>query len=91
MVTAEVNTPAALSRWCAAGTIEVDVLRDDSGTWDTVPASGHDWCHGERWHDEYHGKDPGCCAGPGERESWACECECHAGRRSAWIMARSED
>ena len=67
-----------LSRWCAAGTIEVDVLREDFKTWDTVTASGHKWCQGERWHDEYHGKDPGCCAGPEERESWACECRCHA-------------
>lgn len=31
-------------------------------------------------------RDPGCCAGPEERESWACECLCHAERRSAWIM-----
>jgi len=66
------------SRWCAAGTIEIDVLREDFKTWETVPASGHGWCRGERWHDEWHGKDPGCCAGSEERESWACECDCHA-------------
>ena len=67
-----------LSRWCAAGAIEVDELGEDYKTWETVSVSGHDWCRGERWHDEYHGKDPGCCAGPEERESWACECDCHA-------------
>ena len=72
----------ALSRWCAAGTVEVDVLGEDLRTWETVPASGHDRCHSERWHDEFHGRDPGCCAGPEERESWACECPCHAERHA---------
>ena len=68
----------ALSRWCAAGTIEVEVCEDPgSGVWETRQSSGHGWCQSERWHDEYHGKDPGCCAGPEERESWACECPCH--------------
>lgn len=47
-----------LSRWCAAGTIEVDVLGEDYKTWKATPMSGHKWCQGERWHDEYHGKDP---------------------------------
>ena len=69
-------TETTLSRWCAAGVIEVDVC-EDFKTWNTVQASGHDWCRNERWHDEYHGKDPGCCAAPEERESWACGCPCH--------------
>jgi hypothetical protein len=67
-----------LSQWCAAGVVEVDVLRADFKTWATVQASGHEFCSGRRWHDEYHGKDPGCCADLDERESWACECRCHA-------------
>ena len=82
------NDGINLSRWCAADTIEVGILREDFKTWDTVPSSGHDWCQNERWHDEYHGKDPGCCAGPEERESWACECGCHAKREALDRMAR---
>jgi hypothetical protein len=66
-----------LSEWCASPTrLEAETTTGDGG-WKTVYQNQHSWCHYQRWHDEYHGKDPGCCATPEERESWACECPCH--------------
>ena len=66
-----------LSRWCAERTITTTHLTTESGEPEDVQMSGHVWCGQQRWHDEYHGKDPGCCASPDEKESWACSCACH--------------
>lgn len=68
----------AVSQWCAQETMAMHEYNPDKGDdWLPIEVSGHDWCREWRWHDEYHGKNPGCCASPEERESWACECECH--------------